>query len=213
MKGYQTVRQMATVEHIIKKSRFIGTAYPVQTVEQALQQLEAVRKQYWDATHHCYAYIIGENAEQKRFSDDGEPQGTAGIPMLDVLQKKDVTNVLVIVTRYFGGTLLGAGGLVRAYAGAAGAAVDAAGIAVMTPVQRMQCVCAYPLWGRVEHWLGLQDVWIQHTDFTSNVCCTILVPSLQAEDFCVRLRNLCDGKVEIHRLGEEQVAWPCANSQ
>ena len=133
MKGYRTICQPGEVEHIIKKSRFIGAAYPVQTVEEALSLLETIRKRYWDATHNCYAYIIGENGEQKRFSDDGEPQGTAGMPMLDVLQKKDVTNLLVVVTRYFGGTLLGAGGLVRAYAGAAGAAVDAAGVTVMTP--------------------------------------------------------------------------------
>ena len=140
-KGFRTIAQRAAVEHVIKKSRFIGAAYPVQTVDEALVHLEAVRKQSWDASHQCYAYIIGENSEQKRFSDDGEPQGTAGMPMLDVLQKKDLTNVLVIVTRYFGGTLLGAGGLVRAYAGAAGAAVDAAGISVMTPAQRIGWAC------------------------------------------------------------------------
>lgn len=211
MKGYRTICQPGEVEHIIKKSRFIGAAYPVQTVEEALSLLETIRKRYWDATHNCYAYIIGENGEQKRFSDDGEPQGTAGMPMLDVLQKKDVTNLLVVVTRYFGGTLLGAGGLVRAYAGAAGAAVDAAGVTVMTPAQRMQCICAYPLWGRVEHWLGLQNVLVQTTDFAADVRCTVLVQTPDAQDFCAQLRNLCDGKVEICPLGEEQVAWPLAN--
>ncbi len=207
-KGFRTIAQRAAVEHVIKKSRFIGAAYPVQTVDEALVHLEAVRKQSWDASHHCYAYIIGENSEQKRFSDDGEPQGTAGMPMLDVLQKKDLTNVLVIVTRYFGGTLLGAGGLVRAYAGAAGAAVDAAGISVMTPAQRIQCACSYPLWGRVEHWLGLQNVLVQTTDFAADVRCTVLVQTTHAENFQTQLRNFCDGKVEIGLLGEELVAWP-----
>ena len=114
MSGYRTIARQAKVETIIKKSRFIGSAFPIRTVEEANEILATFRKQMWDANHHCYAYVLGERGEKKKFSDDGEPQGTAGMPILDVIDKKGLTYVLVVVTRYFGGVLLGAGGLVRA---------------------------------------------------------------------------------------------------
>ena len=117
--AYKTVYEGGTAEVVEKKSRFIATVFAVSTEEAALGHIEEMRKKYWDARHNCYAYVIGTKGEVQRFSDDGEPSQTAGKPMLDVLLGEEVRNVLVVVTRYFGGTLLGTGGLVRAYSKAA----------------------------------------------------------------------------------------------
>ena len=122
-KPYKILYQGGTAEITEKKSRFIASLRPVQSEEEALLFLEETRKKYWDARHNCYAWIIGENGEQKRCSDDGEPSQTAGRPMLDVLEGEGICNACAVVTRYFGGTLLGTGGLVRAYSGAVQAGI------------------------------------------------------------------------------------------
>ncbi len=131
MSGYKTVRKRAEDEYIVKKSRFIGYAAPVTTQQQALDFIAEISKKHWDATHNVYAYILREGGV-KRYSDDGEPQGTAGIPTLDVLEKSGVTDCVVVVTRYFGGVMLGAGGLVRAYTQATQAGVEAAELVVVS---------------------------------------------------------------------------------
>ena len=115
MEKYQTVYQGASAEIVEKKSRFIAEVFPVSSEEEAAEILEEVKKQYWDARHHCWAYVIGDTQAAERCSDDGEPSGTAGKPILEVIRGQKLSNVLVVVTRYFGGTLLGTGGLVRAY--------------------------------------------------------------------------------------------------
>ena len=115
MKPYKSVKQCSEAEYTVNRSRFIGRCFPVDSEEAALCLLSDIRKRHWDATHNCFAYRIGETAAAARFSDDGEPGGTAGKPIMDVLTGKGLTNVLCVVTRYFGGILLGAGGLVRAY--------------------------------------------------------------------------------------------------
>ena len=125
---YRTIYRGGEDEIVEKKSRFIATVVPVNTEEEALEFVEKTRKKYWDARHNCFAYIIGERGQLQRCSDDGEPNGTAGKPMLDVLLGNELRNVAVVVTRYFGGTLLGTGGLVRAYSGAVKAGLDADGI-------------------------------------------------------------------------------------
>ncbi len=119
MRTYQTVYEAGTGEIVEKKSRFIAHVFPVRTEEEVLQKLEEIKKRYWDARHNCHAYILGAGGEISRCSDDGEPSGTAGRPILDVLMGQELRNVLVVVTRYFGGTLLGTGGLIRAYSAAA----------------------------------------------------------------------------------------------
>ncbi len=148
--AYRTVKQPGEAELVIKRSRFIGRCFPVADEQEALRLLEQVRRQHWDATHNCYAYSVGVSGACARYSDDGEPSGTAGLPMMETLRRSGVTDALVVVTRYFGGILLGAGGLVRAYSAAAAAAVRSAG-----EVEMRECVCLsletpYPLWGRVE---------------------------------------------------------------
>ena len=144
--SYRTVKGPASVELVINKSRFIGQCFPITTESEALEKLAALRKQYWDATHNCYAYSVGKKGEIARFSDDGEPGGTAGMPMMDALRGAGVTDVLCVVTRYFGGILLGTGGLVRAYSRSCAEAIRAAGIVRMAPCDRVTFSVPYPQW-------------------------------------------------------------------
>ena len=148
--AYRTVKQPGEAELVIKRSRFIGRCFPVADEQEALRLLEQVRRQHWDATHNCYAYSVGVSGACARYSDDGEPSGTAGLPMMETLRRSGVTDALVGVTRYFGGILLGAGGLVRAYSAAAAAAVRSAGEVEMRECVRLSLETPYPLWGRVE---------------------------------------------------------------
>lgn len=148
--AYRTVKQPGEAELVIKRSRFIGQCFPVADEQEALRLLEQVRRQHWDATHNCYAYSVGVSGACARYSDDGEPSGTAGLPMMEALRRSGVTDALVVVTRYFGGILLGAGGLVRAYSAAAAAAVRSAGEVEMRECVRLSLETPYPLWGRVE---------------------------------------------------------------
>ncbi|MFQ9448390.1 MAG: IMPACT family protein [Christensenellales bacterium] len=129
--SYKTLREENSAEFIINKSRFIGYGCPCETEEEALAFLARIRQKHKDATHNCYAYIIGLNSGIMRYSDDGEPGGTAGMPIIEVMKARGVVNCAVVVTRYFGGILLGAGGLVRAYAQGSKTALDAAGVVVM----------------------------------------------------------------------------------
>ena len=144
--SYRTVKGPASVELVINKSRFIGQCFPISTESEALEKLAALRKQYWDATHNCYAYSVGKKGEIARFSDDGEPGGTAGMPMMDALRGAGVTDVLCVVTRYFGGILLGTGGLVRAYSKSCSEAIRAAGIVRMTPCDLVEFHVPYHQW-------------------------------------------------------------------
>ena len=150
---YKTIEHDSETELIIQKSRFLGRAFRVGTEEEVNAVLSRIRKQHYDATHNCYAYSLGINGELARFSDDGEPGGTAGLPMMEAVRQKGVTNVLVIVTRYFGGILLGAGGLVRAYSKSCSLAVEQAGIVSMTPGVRLSLTLDYPLYGAIEGFL------------------------------------------------------------
>lgn len=144
---YTTIYSPAEDEFVERKSRFIGHIAPVQTEEEAQAFIAQIRQQHRDATHNTYAYILRSGI--KRYSDDGEPQGTAGIPVLDVLQKSGVTDVVVVATRYFGGILLGGGGLVRAYSHTASIALQAAGIVTMRECLMLRVVCDYSQYGRV----------------------------------------------------------------
>ena len=139
---YRTILNEASDEFIERKSRFIGYIKPVTTQEDAVSFINEIKSKHWDATHNVYAYIL-RDGQIRRYSDDGEPQGTAGIPVLDVLQKEGLTDCVVVVTRYFGGILLGGGGLVRAYSHAAKLAVDAAGVIKMSMCVRAECECDY----------------------------------------------------------------------
>lgn len=174
---YKELYQGGEGELVEKKSRFIATTFPVKTEEEALAFIESIRKKYWDARHNCFAYVIGERGELQRFSDDGEPGGTAGKPMLDVLLGQEIRNIVVVVTRYFGGTLLGTGGLVRAYSGAAKRGLDASVIITKTPGIKLHIVTDYTDLGRIQYILGQNGIKILDSLYTDKVEQTVLVPT------------------------------------
>lgn len=148
MVEYKTVRSEASDEFIERRSRFIGYAKPVTTEDDAISFIHKIKSENWNATHNVYAYSIRQG-QIKRYSDDGEPQGTAGIPVLDVIQKSDVTDVVIVATRYFGGVLLGTGGLVRAYSHSASIALDKAKIVTMRQCKLAELTCDYNQYGRI----------------------------------------------------------------
>ena len=193
-------------EFIEKKSRFIGRAWPVETEEEALEKIQAMKKQHYDATHNCWAYIIKDGAV--RFSDDGEPGGTAGMPMLQVLQREGLYNIVCVVTRYFGGILLGAGGLVRAYTKGAKIAVDAAGKSMKRVWTVLYLPCPYPFYERVKLLVGEHEGIIRQTDFGAEVELELLFPEAQAEPFLERLTDMTAATVEGMETGKEYRAFP-----
>ena len=144
---YRTVREFGTDEFIERRSRFIGYATPVETEEEALAFVAEIKEKHRDASHNVSAFVLKNGV--KRYSDDGEPKGTAGVPVLEVVEKEGLVNVAVVVTRYFGGTLLGAGGLVRAYSHGAKLGLDAAGLVTMTPCRELSLVLGYELYGKI----------------------------------------------------------------
>ena len=158
-----------------RKSKFIGEIFPVKTPEAAIEAIQSVKAKYRDARHHCYAYIIREG-NYMRYSDDGEPQGTAGMPILDVLRRENITNVCCVVTRYFGGVLLGTGGLVRAYTKSAQLGLEAAGINQMSRYSVLLITCPYSLLGVVQNILPEHDCVVEETDYAADVTLTVTLP-------------------------------------
>ncbi len=189
-----------------KKSRFIGRIWLVETEEEALSKIQEMKKQHYDATHNCWAYIIHGGAV--RFSDDGEPGGTAGMPMLQVLQREGLNNVVCVVTRYFGGILLGAGGLVRAYTKGAKIAVDAAGKSIKRVWTVLYVPCPYSFYERVKLEIEAFGGILRSTDFGAEVDMEILFPQANAQLFLDRLTDLTSGTVEGMEIGQEYRALP-----
>ena len=205
--SYRTLRRASSDEFIINKSRFIGYAAPCTTEEEALAFLQSIRTRHKDATHNCYAYAIGRNMGVMRYSDDGEPGGTAGLPMMEVIKNQGVTDCCVVVTRYFGGVLLGAGGLVRAYTQGCVVALKAAQVVVMEPSRQYLCEVAYPLWDRVQHALRSLPVQLMGSEFTTAVAFTLLVREKDAENVLQTLTQLTDARFEYLLEEESWQAW------
>ena len=193
-------------EFIEKKSRFIGRLWPVETEEAALEKIQEMKKKHYDATHNCWAYIIKDGAV--RFSDDGEPGGTAGMPMLQVLQREGLYNVVCVVTRYFGGILLGAGGLVRAYTKGAKIAVDAAGKSMKRVWSVLYVPCPYSWYERVKLTVDAFGGIIRSTEFGADVELEILVPEAQAQPFLDKLTDLSAATIEGMETDQEYRAFP-----
>lgn len=175
MNDYRTIEQESSDEFVVKKSRFIGYIKPVTTAEQATDFINQIKSKHWDATHNVYAYIL-RDGQIRRYSDDGEPQGTAGIPVLDVLLKENLTDCVVVVTRYFGGIMLGAGGLVRAYSHGAKIAVDAGGVITMSLCKIGKITADYNFYGRLVPLICQNYGIVEDTDFAENVTVTFRVP-------------------------------------
>lgn len=185
-----------------KKSRFLTTVRPVDTEEEALQFIEGLKKKYWNATHNCFAYVIGDHMEIQRFSDDGEPSGTAGKPMLEVLLGEDVHNVAVVVTRYFGGTLLGTGGLVRAYGKAVKEGLDNSLVVEKIPGMQLEIQTDYNGLGKIQYLLGQRQIAILDSQYAEAVTVTALVPSAMLRDVCQAVTEATGGKAQMEEKGE-----------
>ena len=206
MDEYLVPTKDAVTEFTERRSRFIGRIWVTETEEEALSCIKAMREQHWDATHNVYAYIIKDGAT--RYSDDGEPQGTAGMPVLEVLRREGLYNVCCVVTRYFGGILLGAGGLVRAYAKSAKDAVDAAGISVKRIWKRVDLILPYSLFERMKQEAERNEGIVSDVEYSADVCMHLLLPAAKYEAFCTRVTDLSSGKVSPLLLGEEYRAVP-----
>ena len=206
MTEYYIPSGVSRTEFTEKRSRFIGHVWPVDSEEQARARIEETKKQHYDARHNCWCYQIRGGAV--RYSDDGEPQGTAGQPMLNVFQREGVENVCCVVTRYFGGILLGAGGLVRAYTQSAKDALDAAGISVVRRWVSMELPCDY---GRFESMrrevLSFGGV-VENVDYGADVVLSCLLPEERAEDFAARILDVSAGTIQVLAAGESMQAVP-----
>ena len=206
MKPYKSVKQCSEAEYTVNRSRFIGRCFPVESEEAALCLLGDIRKKHWDATHNCFAYRIGENAAA-RFSDDGEPGGTAGLPMMEVVKHQGVVNCCCVVTRYFGGVLLGAGGLVRAYTQGAVVALKAAQVVEMLPSCQYLCEVAYPLWDKVQYALKSLPVKMLSSEFTTALGFTHQIRQTDAQSVLDTLTRVTDGRIETLLEEESYRAW------
>ena len=201
MAEYKTVRKNAQDQFVEKRSRFIGYACPVQTEQEALDFITSKKSEHWDASHNVYAYILRDGT--MRFSDDGEPQGTAGQPILNVLEREGVQDVLCVVTRYFGGILLAAGGLCRAYTKAAKDALDDAGISELRPWSVLHLACPYALFERVKLELEKHSGLLRDTDYSAEIAMTVLLPEPEEAAFTAALRELSAGSLCPERAGTE----------
>ena len=193
-------------EFIEKKSRFIGHVWCVESEEEALSKIQEMKKQHYDASHNCWAYVIRDGA--MRFSDDGEPGGTAGNPMMQVLQREQLYNVVCVVTRYFGGILLGAGGLVRAYTKGAKIAIDAAGKSMKRVWTVLYVPCPYTYYERMKLEVEAFGGVIRKTDFGSEVELEILVAAPKTQAFLEKLTDMTAGTVDALEIGQEYRAFP-----
>lgn len=199
---YKTVYQKSEAQIVEKKSRFIAEVFPVSSETEAEAVLDQVKKKYWDARHHCWAYVIGTNQVQKRLSDDGEPSGTAGKPILEVLEGKELHNVLLVVTRYFGGTLLGTGGLVRAYSSAAKTSLEHSTIITRIYGFKLKISTDYTGLGKIQYILGQRKIPVLDSQYTEQVELTILVPEAEAESVTALIREETNAQAETVKVGE-----------
>ncbi|CAM5797265.1 MULTISPECIES: YigZ family protein [Brevibacillus] len=203
LQQYKTIAGYGEDEIVIERSRFIGYAQRVTSEEEAAAFIAMIKKKHWDATHNCSAFVIGENDQIQRSSDDGEPSGTAGKPILECIKKNGVKDTAVVVTRYFGGIKLGAGGLVRAYTAGTVIALKAAGIVVHTLHQKISVSVDYTWWGKVENELRIGQQRVVGTDYTDKVTVHVLIPDGEQDDFVAHLTDVTNGQAHIV-LGEKE---------
>ena len=201
---HRTIYQGGQGEIVEKKSRFIAQVFPVETEEEAAGIIEETKKKYWDARHNCYAFVLGAGGEVSRCSDDGEPSGTAGRPILEVIAGRGLRNVLVIVTRYFGGTLLGTGGLVRAYSAATQAGIDASQVITKEVGYRLTVDTDYAGVGKLQYVAAQQDVGILDTVYGEQVQMILLAPAAQCDKLIGEITEATAGQTKIQK-GEEQI--------
>lgn len=202
MKEYKTVEFENSDEFTEKKSKFIGYVKPVKTQKEAVDFIDSIKSKHWDATHNVYAYVLKEN-NIKRYSDDGEPSGTAGVPVLDVILKNELVDVCVVVTRYFGGTLLGAGGLVRAYSHGSKIAVESGNIITMAPCKILSVSVDYSFYERLNNLLNEFGSNIESTDFSDKIDVVFTLKSQSVNLLTERLTDMSNGIYYLTEIGEK----------
>ncbi|WP_034444037.1 YigZ family protein [Butyrivibrio sp. AE2032] len=193
--SYKVITKNGSGEIVEKKSRFIGNVFRVENASEAEEKIAEISKKYWDARHNCYAYVIGANSEITKCSDNGEPSGTAGKPILEVINGSGITNVLIIVTRYFGGVLLGTGGLVRAYTQAAQAGLAACEVGEMVYAQKLTAVVGYNMINNVQYYLGQNDISIADSRYEADVQFDICVRDADVERIKSGLTQKTEGQI------------------
>ena len=205
---YRTISQDGQVQEEIKKSRFICHAKRVYSEEEARDFIAAIKKEHYKATHNCSAFIVGEKSEIKRTSDDGEPSGTAGVPMLGVMENHQLTNVCFVVTRYFGGIKLGAGGLIRAYAGSVALAIKEIGLIEIKEQAGLRLKMSYSQYQNFDNFLKAENLIEFDTEFTDLVATTIYIDKQEKEPLEQKLVEFFNGKIQIDDQGLREVEIP-----
>ncbi len=195
--SYKVLTKEGSGEIVEKKSRFIANVFKVESAAEAEEKIAEISKKYWDARHNCYAYVIGPNSEITKCSDNGEPSGTAGKPILEVINGSGITNILIIVTRYFGGVLLGTGGLVRAYTQSAQAGVANCEVGEMTYSQKLTLVVDYSKINTIQYYLGQKEISIHDSRYAADVQFDICVKESDVEGVKADLVSKCEGQIEI----------------
>ncbi|PRT77446.1 YigZ family protein [Streptococcus anginosus] len=209
---FRTIKEDGQVQEEIKKSRFICHIKRVTTEDEARNFIQAVKKEHYKATHNCSAFILGERSEMKRSGDDGEPSGTAGVPMLGVLENHQLTNVCAVVTRYFGGIKLGAGGLIRAYAGSVALAIKEIGSVHIKEQLGLRLTLSYSQYQELPNFLKAKQLQEQDTAFTDQVQTTIFVDKDDKDSVIESLIELFNGKIDIVEQGLRKVEVPISSS-
>lgn len=202
---YFTVKTEGSHEIVIQKSRFIGHVKRVETEEEAISFVQQIKKEHKDATHNCSAYMIGEHDLIQKASDDGEPSGTAGVPILEVLKKKGLKDTAVVVTRYFGGIKLGAGGLIRAYSGSASQSIDEIGVVKRQLMQLAEIHIDYTLLGKVENELRQSAYTLRTIDYADRVVLYVALQSGQEKEFQAYVTDMTNAQAEITFGGQEYI--------
>ena len=206
--SYRTLRGEGVAEYEEKRSRFIGTAGPAASETEAINFLAAVRQRYKDVSHHVFAYLCGEGGLVKRCSDAGEPQGTAGAPVLEVIEKSRLADVVIAVTRYYGGINLGAAGLIRSYGKTASLAVGAAGIVEKSLARELVFLVEYPQYNTLRHMLEMSRHTISQTLFGIDIEISVIVPHAEVDALCARAREITAGAVVVEQAGDVYIDVP-----
>ena len=202
MSNYKTLHKFGVDEYIVEKSTFIGYAKPIKTEEEAIEFINEIKKKHKDATHNVWAYTIGENMNIQRYSDDGEPQGTAGIPTLEVIKKEDLRDVVVVVTRYFGGIKLGAGGLVRAYTKGAKVGIEAGIVIEKVKYSEVKIKIEYTQLGRIQNEIMNLGFKVKDTIYSEDLELIVYVRNEEAKSLMDRIIDITSGTADVS-LGEE----------
>lgn len=207
MDNFKTVFQEAESFDVINKSKFIGYIKPVDTVEEAQNFIETIRKKHWDASHNVPVYVLGDRFQIQKYSDDGEPSGTAGVPILNILKNRGITNVVVVVTRYFGGVKLGTGGLVRAYSQSAKSALDAAKVIEMLSYQKLHLSLNYTLHGKLQNFLMLnKEYLLEDTVYADNVTMHLYIKTEDVDAFVNKIVDLTNDQCSFTKHDDSMLA-------